>query len=225
VKKLTKVIISYKNKETDIKEFYYHNDEIGFLIKKFFEMKKVIDDNVNRLKHSASHDSLTKIYNRKAFFEISEEIFLLAKREDKPFSILMLDIDYFKRINDNYGHLIGDEILKFVSSNIASFLRKSDVFGRYGGEEFIVALPNTTENDAEKLALKINEFIQNNIYVDKKHNIEITISIGVAEKKRRMNLLKLLIRLIMLCIMLKIVGETIRVVSLPKKRPFRVLCQ
>lgn len=183
ITKLTQTIISYKKGEQDIEEFRCYKDEIGFLIKNFFEMKQRIDKDVLKLKYNASHDPLTQIYNRKAFFEISDEIFELSKREKKQLSVLLLDIDYFKKINDTFGHLIGDEVLKFISSNINSLLRKSDIFGRYGGEEFILLLPNTGINNAKKIAQKINQYIHNNPYVDKKHNIALSISIGVAVKK------------------------------------------
>jgi diguanylate cyclase (GGDEF)-like protein len=191
IKKLTHTIISYKKGEKNIKEFYCYKDEIGFLIKNFFDMKKRIDKDVIKLKYNASHDPLTKIYNRKAFFEIAEEIYELSKRENNELSVLLLDIDHFKKINDTYGHLIGDEVLKFISNNISSLLRKSDLFARYGGEEFIALLPNTKLNDAKKIAQKINNYIYNNPYVDKKHTIKLSISIGIADKKEENNFIEI----------------------------------
>lgn len=191
INRLTQTIISYKKGDNNIKKFNCYKDEIGFLIKNFFDMKEQIDKDLVKLKYNASHDPLTKIYNRKAFFEISEEIYELAKRENSDLSVLILDIDHFKKINDTYGHLTGDEVLKFVSNNISSLLRKSDIFGRYGGEEFILLLPNTTVADAEKIAQKINRYIYNNPYVEKTHNIKLSISIGAAVKKEENNLIEI----------------------------------
>ncbi|WP_151952168.1 GGDEF domain-containing protein, partial [Aliarcobacter butzleri] len=150
------------------------------------------DKNIEKLQYNASYDFLTKIFNRKTYFEISEEIFELSKRQNEPFSILLIDIDHFKRINDTYGHLIGDEVLKFVSSNISKLLRKSDILGRYGGEEFIVTLPNTKLDNAKTIAEKINKYIYDNHYVNETYNLQLSVSVGIAQIKKETNLTDLI---------------------------------
>lgn len=189
---LTKNIILFKENKKDSFDFKYYNDEIGFLINNFFEMKQTIDKNIEKLQYNASYDFLTKIFNRKTYFEISEEIFELSKRQNEPFSILLIDIDHFKRINDTYGHLIGDEVLKFVSSNISKLLRKSDILGRYGGEEFIVTLPNTKLDNAKTIAEKINKYIYDNHYVNETYNLQLSVSVGIAQIKKETNLTDLI---------------------------------
>lgn len=189
---LTKNIILFKENKKDSFDFKYYNDEIGFLINNFFEMKQTIDKNIEKLQYNASYDFLTKIFNRKTYFEISEEIFELSKRQNEPFSILLIDIDHFKRINDTYGHLIGDEVLKFVSSNISKLLRKSDILGRYGGEEFIVTLPNTKLDNAKTIAEKINKYIYDNHYVNETYNFQLSVSVGIAQIKKETNLTDLI---------------------------------
>ena len=189
---LTKNIILFKENKKDSFDFKYYNDEIGFLINNFFEMKQTIDKNIEKLQYNASYDFLTKIFNRKTYFEISEEIFELSKRQKEPFSILLIEIDHLKRINDTYGHLIGDEVLKFVSSNISKLLRKSDILGRYGGEEFIVTLPNTKLDNAKTIAEKINKYIYDNHYVNETYNLQLSVSVGIAQIKKETNLTDLI---------------------------------
>jgi diguanylate cyclase (GGDEF)-like protein len=188
ISELTKNIVGYKKGKRDKLSIKYYNDEIGFLIKNFSDMQRKIDENIKKLQYNASYDFLTKILNRKTYFEISEEILKLSKRQKGVFSILLIDIDHFKKINDTYGHLIGDEVLKFVSSNISKLLRKSDIFGRYGGEEFIVTLPNTKLDNAKIIAEKINKYIYDNRYVNDTYNLQLSVSVGVAQIKNETNL-------------------------------------
>lgn len=189
---LTKNIILFKENKKDSFDFKYYNDEIGFLINNFFEMKQTIDKNIEKLQYNNSYDFLTKIFNRKTYLELTEEIFELSKRQNEPFSILLIDIDHFKRINDTYGHLIGDEVLKSVSSNISKLLRKSDILGRYGGEEFIVTLPNTKLDNAKTIAEKINKYIYDNHYVNETYNFQLSVSVGIAQIKKETNLTDLI---------------------------------
>ncbi|OMH40138.1 hypothetical protein BLW93_06690 [Desulfurobacterium indicum] len=95
----------------------------------------------------------------------------------------MIDIDYFKRINDTYGHEVGDLVLKFIVDKIRSLIRSSDILVRYGGEEFIIYLPHTTLKDALKLAERIRKGIEDMIIdTEDGKKIRVTISLGVAER-------------------------------------------
>lgn len=124
-------------------------------------------------------DELTNIYNRRYFFEISKELIALAAREQQAVSLIMLDIDYFKKINDTYGHQTGDFILRDLVKEIN--MRKSDVFARVGGEEFTILLSDTSLNGATIIAEKIRKTIENKSFTYNTISINLTISIGISE--------------------------------------------
>ncbi len=128
----------------------------------------------------AATDPLTHIRNRRSFFDIAEKYYSIAVRTKEPLSVMMIDIDYFKSVNDKYGHAVGDEVLKEFANVTKRQLRDSDLFARYGGEEFVIVLPNTGIEGAEKLADKIRHTIANHYLVTEKGEIQITISIGVS---------------------------------------------
>lgn len=136
----------------------------------------------------AQTDELTQIANRRQFLKISEHYFNIAKRNNTPLLLLAIDIDWFKQVNDTYGHDVGDEVLKFFARTIECKLRKSDLFGRVGGEEFSILLQNTSEKDAMNLANKLRESIENTPYISEKHGeIYFTVSIGLCELSQKHN--------------------------------------
>ena len=133
------------------------------------------------LKLLAAHDYLTKLYNRRYFAVASEHILSLSKREKKHLSVIMLDIDKFKNINDVYGHKIGDDVIIFLSDMLLEKQRKSDVVCRYGGEEFVILLAHTKIEDAKKIAEKLRRIIESSsIDVPLKDTLKFTISLGVS---------------------------------------------
>ena len=138
-----------------------------------------VDILVEELKKEAIYDFLTKCYNKKEIEFLLERFLKEAIRYNLPLSVMMLDIDHFKKINDTYGHLAGDFVLKEVAKIIKSTIRKSDACGRFGGEEFLIILPNTKLSGAMKLAERIRENIQNHQFVFQEHKITITVSIGI----------------------------------------------
>ncbi len=107
---------------------------VGYL----FLMLKTLHRHYREFKTLSRHDPLTKIRNRRSFFELSEQMLAIAKRSKQPLSLIMIDIDNFKHINDTYGHIIGDEILVHLVNSINQLIRESDIFSRFGGEEFII---------------------------------------------------------------------------------------
>ncbi|MGM0645881.1 MAG: diguanylate cyclase [Thermodesulfobacteriota bacterium] len=134
-----------------------------------------------RLTHMAATDELTGLYNRRRFFELARAEFSRAQRYGSPMTVFLLDIDHFKKVNDEYGHDAGDIALRAVAVCIANQLRSLDVLGRLGGEEFVVLLPETHQAEAEQIAERIRSVIeQTPIPLPKKH-IFTTVSIGVAE--------------------------------------------
>ncbi len=140
---------------------------------------KILEQHNLELKQLATIDFLTNIPNRRYFFDMGEKEFYLAKRYKSIISLVFLDIDYFKKINDNYGHSIGDEALLFVSEIITNNIRKSDLYGRMGGEEFAIMLINTNLNEAKTYCDNLRKEIQKNKFIKDEIKIEITVSIGV----------------------------------------------
>ncbi|WP_462160158.1 GGDEF domain-containing protein [Pseudoalteromonas sp. GB56] len=142
-----------------------------------------IDLYQKELKALAATDALTGINNRRMLMMVGEELFENAKRYEHPLSLLLLDIDYFKKINDVYGHLVGDEALKRVAASLKTNLRASDSLARYGGEEFVVILPETDIDSAMAVAENLRRTISaTQIEIPKGEPLSFTVSIGVAEK-------------------------------------------
>lgn len=110
--------------------------------------------------HSATHDPLTALYNRRGFDELFAVLFSSAKRHNNDLSIIFFDIDHFKKVNDTYGHDTGDVVLKQLASSIEENLRKEDIFARWGGEEFIILLPNLNLKQTLQVAKKLQEKIR-----------------------------------------------------------------
>ncbi len=136
------------------------------------------EDDYRRL---AITDPLTGLYNRRHFNELAEHEFSRALRYSRSLSIMMLDIDFFKKVNDSYGHQSGDEVLKTFSGIVTETLRAGDIVARYGGEEFIVLLPETTVQDAALIAERLREKIAETVIDVDKFSIRITASFGVGE--------------------------------------------
>ena len=190
---LSSIIEKFNHGDKNFKKIIHCDDEIGLFTKQFFEMKDQLDVDFDKLRKLSITDPLTGIKNRRAFFEVSENFFKLANRKDLPLSLLILDIDLFKKVNDTYGHIIGDEILKFLVKQTNHTLRDSDIFARYGGEEFIILLPDTNLNGAIQVAEKIRKTIENTPYQGDVE-VSITVSLGVAQLENEKILNKLIKR-------------------------------
>ena len=146
-----------------------------------FKFNRKLEKVYKKLEHQATHDTLTGIYNRREFNRRLFEEINRAKRLNYPLSIIMCDIDYFKKINDTYGHQQGDYVLKKVAEAIKNSIKRAgDICARYGGEEFIILLPNTDKNGALKIAKEIQKNIKN-LNIDNKNapSGKLTISIGI----------------------------------------------
>jgi len=147
--------------------------------------RELKDINV-KLQVLATTDSLTGIKNRRSFFDSCEPMVPYCNREDKPLGFLMIDIDHFKSINDTYGHGTGDEALKLISHTLNVIVRKSDILGRIGGEEFAVTLPNTSQDGVLLVANKIRLAIENLIFTNSNNqNIDLRVSIGASMLKKK----------------------------------------
>ncbi len=133
-----------------------------------------------KLQEVSIHDSLTSLYNRRYFTERFEEEYSRAKKFELPLSLLMIDIDYFKKINDTYGHLVGDIVLKEVAFIIRENVREIDFVARYGGEEFIVILPETEKKDAFVVGERIVKKVDAHSIEAFDEKVKVTVSVGVA---------------------------------------------
>ena len=137
------------------------------------------------LESIATIDSLTGVLNRRGLEDASIKMQDICKRINLSMAVLLIDIDFFKKVNDTYGHLVGDDVLRHIAKTISGILRSSDVLGRYGGEEFCAFLPNTTESDALGLAERIRAGIEATpIKLGLNMNLKTTVSIGVADSVR-----------------------------------------
>jgi len=138
-----------------------------------------------KLESLATTDPLTGISNRRQLLERVEQHFAMLKRNGESITrsnglgFIMIDVDHFKKINDTFGHLAGDSILQKIAENIKKTLRQYDVFGRYGGEEFLIVLPNTIPAEAQRIAERIITVIRESIFEWDGTAIRITLSAGV----------------------------------------------
>jgi len=175
------------------------NDEVGLLAKSFMKMsqklqksytelitlnetlEKKVEERTYELKQLAVTDPLTQLYNRRYFTSVSNDILFIEKRKKENLSLIMIDIDKFKNINDTYGHKIGDDVLVEFAHLLKSTQRKSDITCRFGGEEFIILLPTTDIELATEVAQKLRkETEQISITLDSNKNVQFTISLGVS---------------------------------------------
>lgn len=142
--------------------------------------KKKIDDTLSELEDLSIRDSLTKVYNRRYLMDFIQTNIDRAYNYGATLSIAMFDIDHFKNLNDTYGHLVGDEVLKNLCAVIGRKTRSTDILSRYGGEEFIVVFPNATKETAYKRAEEIRVLVEDSI-LTKETTETITVSGGISE--------------------------------------------
>jgi diguanylate cyclase (GGDEF)-like protein len=128
----------------------------------------------------ATTDSLTQLFNRRHFYRVAEREFERALRYNRPLSLLILDVDLFKRVNDTYGHTIGDQVLQTIAARCQAALRDVDLVARYGGEEFIVLMPETTAADVPATAERLRRRIAEATFSADEHELSVTVSVGAA---------------------------------------------
>lgn len=136
---------------------------------------------IERLKELTIEDQLTGIYNRRYFDTYMPKILSMSISKNYSTQLMMIDIDNFKSINDTYGHVFGDYVIKEIASEINHITREEDLFVRYGGEEFALVLGDTFKADAKIIADRILSKIENSIYKFKGERVSVTLSIGISE--------------------------------------------
>ncbi|MFH1138981.1 MAG: diguanylate cyclase [Pseudomonadota bacterium] len=136
-------------------------------------------EHVKTIREMADRDFLTGIYNRRSLFDLGRKFFSNAKRENFTLTVGMIDIDFFKTVNDRFGHDAGDQVLKKISELMVSFFRESDVIARVGGEEFCVLAPNMDKYSVFSLFDKFRELVETTMVRYKGVDIKVTISMGV----------------------------------------------
>ncbi len=174
---------TYVNDEQITTDYQLRNGDlvkIGRTIFKFIaggNIEAAYHDEIYRL---TTVDGLTQVYNRRYFEEALEREISRCHRYGRDLSLVMMDIDHFKQINDMYGHLAGDFVLKHVASTIKTKIRREDIFARYGGEEFGLLLPEVDAKGATAMAEKARKLIERQTFEFDKQIIPVTISLGVA---------------------------------------------
>jgi two-component system cell cycle response regulator len=139
---------------------------------------------VKRLEDLATTDGLTNLYNKRTLAEVGKQKLRSAERFEKPLSVLVCDLDHFKKINDTYGHDVGDVVIKGFAEILKRTKRNTDAVGRFGGEEFVVVCEETDAAGAQLLAERIREQLEATTFHGKDQPIRVTCSIGIATYPR-----------------------------------------
>lgn len=159
---------------------------LGFFYWLVGKVGRRLERDQQRLRELADHDDLTGLFNHRMHYQRLGEEFARSGRTGQPISLLLLDIDHFKQVNDRYGHLAGDLALKTISDLIASTCRAMDIACRYGGEEITVILPETAADAAMIAAERLRQIIEAQAFdFEDNKNVHITVSIGVATSSER----------------------------------------
>ncbi|MFP3854335.1 MAG: GGDEF domain-containing protein [Anaerolineales bacterium] len=146
----------------------------------FIRLSQQLAEAEERLRILATVDDLTQAFNRRQLLALAQLEWERAERYQRELSLAILDIDHFKRINDSYGHQLGDRVLRQISQLCQSELRRPDRLGRYGGEEFILLLPETGAQEAVVVAERLRQSIENHNFLTPSGKVGITASFGVA---------------------------------------------
>jgi diguanylate cyclase (GGDEF)-like protein/PAS domain S-box-containing protein len=159
----------------------YNDDDLQFLQTLAYRAANAISrvQQFSLVQQQATTDHVTGIHNRRQFFNLGDLEFRRARRFNRPLSAIMLDIDHFKKVNDQYGHATGDRVLNALAQFMKIHLREFDVLGRYGGEEFAIILPGADLNSARNVAYRLRQAVQDHTMVN--GSVTVTISLGVAQ--------------------------------------------
>lgn len=158
-----------------------HNDEIGELMANTQGALKKLHSMIHSMHELSIRDELTGLYNRRFFVEQAEQLLSRASRYSEPLTLIFIDMDHFKQVNDQFSHLIGDETLRQVANLMSDTARGSDLTARLGGDEFVIVFPNTPLSRAMHLCERLRNNIAKYNWSPLLQNMVPTVSIGVAE--------------------------------------------
>lgn len=179
LKALTTGVLEVANGDLEVSVPVRRKDELGLVTEMFNEMVIRLRDSQSKLEELATTDSLTGLANRKQIMANLDLQLEGYRRNGTDFAVLMLDIDFFKKVNDTYGHQAGDSVLTEMASILHNILRTRDTAGRYGGEEFIVILDTTDLNKAVQTAERIRHAVEHHPFIWQDQVLRVTVSIGV----------------------------------------------
>ena len=204
---LVKTFVDVNQTRVEVPTSSDSNTYLDLQISPLFDKRKnfigrlVVWRDISRLKQIqadleklATQDSLTHVYNRRHFYTLAEVEVHRSLRSQLPFSVILVDIDYFKSVNDKYGHKAGDEALIHFTNTCKQNLRKVDIFARFGGEEFVILLPEAGLNQAKETAERIRKIVENTILNIDEQQFKITASFGVSTFMNNSDTLELLLQ-------------------------------
>lgn len=171
----------YLGSTTDISELVMANRALEDVNRQLVERSKELEAAKLEAEKLARTDPLTGLHNRRAFFEHAHTIDELANRHKQAYSVIMMDIDHFKSVNDTFGHDVGDRAIKFVAGSVVEIARSSDIAGRIGGEEFGLLLPQTLADSAVNVAERLRRSVASKTLDVPGERIGLTASFGVAQ--------------------------------------------
>lgn len=157
--------------------------ELRELSNHFNIMSEKLEQTMRLLEESAVVDHLTEVYNRRFLMNEGNKMLLASIRGGHPCCVLLVDVDHFKQVNDRYGHLVGDRVLRHVASVLVGCVRHSDVVARYGGEEFVIAAVNCDLAQGRELGERIRSWVSGSPYLEEGIELQLTVSIGVAQNR------------------------------------------
>jgi diguanylate cyclase (GGDEF)-like protein len=166
--------------EVIVKEFNLMNQKLSETTVSLEVMKKIVEDRTRVLEQLSNTDPLTKVANRRALYERGDMELSREHRNHNNLSLILLDCDYFKNINDQFGHQVGDQLLQHVCNICNQEIRDVDFLARYGGEEFIIILPNCNLTGGVEIASRIQKSLAENTLTIEKKEIHVTLSIGIS---------------------------------------------
>ncbi|MCK5035438.1 MAG: GGDEF domain-containing protein [Candidatus Sabulitectum sp.] len=169
--------------ELELVSVPYYSPVLGFIV--FFLLAThVVNRHMAKEESAARTDPLTGLLNRRGFLELSRLVVSIAERSAGSFSILMIDLDHFKRVNDKFGHAIGDRVLQEIATILLRGVREQDILARWGGEEVIILLPDTGVNGAKALGEKIRASVEKLETCHGEARICVTLSLGISQYHR-----------------------------------------
>ena len=155
--------------------------KIGHTIFKFLSSGNIEHAYYEEIYRLTTTDGLTETYNKRYFLEALEREMSRSIRYQRELSLIMMDLDHFKKVNDTYGHLAGDFLLRRVAQRLQSAIRRDDILARYGGEEFALLLPEVPKAGAQVLAEKIRALLESSVFIFHETELRVSISCGVAD--------------------------------------------